>query len=79
MEKNKPGRAYFYRGVSILMAAGIAGLLLIKEVFWAEVWGLTLFGIGRLVAGSYKSDGLRYRRVVCARILIKYFLLLQEI
>ena len=56
MEKNKPGRAYFYRGVSILMAAGITGLLLVKEVFWAEVWGLTLFGIGWLVAGSYKSE-----------------------
>lgn len=56
MKKDKPGRAYFYRGISISMAVGILFFLLIKEVFWAEVWGLTLFGIGWLVAGSYKSD-----------------------
>jgi hypothetical protein len=63
MNKGKTGRAYFYRGVSVLMVVGIAGLFLIGSVlkfedtvFWVEVWGLTLFGLGWLVAGSYRSD-----------------------
>jgi hypothetical protein len=64
MKKGKSGRAYFYRVVSILMAVGIAGILLIGKVvfdwrdtiFWVEVWGLTLFGLGWLVAGSYKNN-----------------------
>ena len=45
------------------MVVGIAGLFLIGKVleredtiFWVEVWGLTLFGLGWLVAGSYRSD-----------------------
>lgn len=25
-------------------------------VLWIEIWGLTLFGIGWLIAGSYKTD-----------------------
>ncbi len=60
--KGKPGRANFYRIVSILMVVGIVGLFLLGEIlklddmlFWIEVWGLSLFGIGWLVAGSYKS------------------------
>jgi len=63
MKKGKTGRSYFYRGVSILMVVGIAGLFLMGKVlgredtiFWVEVWGLTLFGLGWLVAGSYRSD-----------------------
>jgi len=57
MKKGKPHRAYFYRTVSILMGGGIIGLSLISDtVFWVEVWGLTLFGLGWLVAGSYKSE-----------------------
>lgn len=60
--KGKPGRAYFYRSVSILMGVGIAAILIVGNVlklndtiFWVEVWGLTLFGLGWLVAGSYKT------------------------
>ncbi len=63
MGKGKSSRAYFYRGVSILMVVGIVGMPLVGKVFelndtifWVEVWELTLFGIGWLVAGSYKTD-----------------------
>jgi hypothetical protein len=63
MKKGKPKRAIFYRTVSVLMGSGIVGLLVIGNVlklndtiFWVEVWGLTLFGIGWLVAGSYRTD-----------------------
>ena len=63
MKKGKPARAYFYRGVSIFMWAGIIALLVIGKIikltdtiFWAEAWGLTLFGIGWLAAGIYRSD-----------------------
>ncbi len=60
--KGKICRANFYRGVSVLMVVGIVVLYLIgKElkwndtIFWIEAWGLTLFGIGWLAAGLYKS------------------------
>ena len=63
MQKGKPGRAYFYRGVSILMGAGIVAIYLIGKIldlrdttFWVEYWGLSLFGLGWLVAGSYKTE-----------------------
>ena len=63
MKKSRPGRAYFYRGVSISIGAGIIGILVIGKlfkltdtIFWVESWGLTLFGIGWLAAGIYRSD-----------------------
>ena len=63
MEKNKPVRAYFYRAIGALMIAGIVvglvvGLLGKQEaiLFWVETWLLLLFGIGWLVAGSYRRD-----------------------
>ncbi len=55
MEKGIPHRAYFYRAICIAMVAGIVGLLLADALFWAEAWGLSLFGLGWLVAGSYKT------------------------
>ena len=62
-DKGKHNRAKFYRGVSVLMGAGIVSLFVIGKVFmlndmtfWVDAWGLTLFGLGWLVAGSYKSD-----------------------
>lgn len=62
-DKGKHNRAKFYRGVSVLMGVGIVGLFVIGKVlklddttFWVEAWGLTLFGLGWLVAGSYKSE-----------------------
>ena len=61
--KGKTGRAYFYRTVSILMLLGIIAIFIIGKiadfeytVLLVEVWGLTLFGIGWLVAGSYKTE-----------------------
>lgn len=63
LSKGKRGRAYFYRLVAILMAAGICllfaiGYLLAWEnrVLYVEVWGLSLFGIGWLAAGTYKTE-----------------------
>ena len=61
--KGRPGRAMFYRSVSILMGTGIVVIYLIGEIlklsdttFWIEFWGLSLFGLGWLVAGSYKTE-----------------------
>ncbi len=61
--KGKPGRAYLYRGISILMGGGMIGIYLLGEIieiddtfFWVEYWGLTLFGIGWIAAGSYKTE-----------------------
>lgn len=63
MSKGKSGRAYFYRAISVLMLVGILSIFVFGKIFeWeytvllVEVWGLTLFGIGWLVAGSYKTD-----------------------
>jgi len=60
--KGRPGRALFYRSISILMGTGIVVIYLIGTIFelsdttfWVEFWGLSLFGLGWLVAGSYKS------------------------
>lgn len=65
MGKGKPRRAYFYRTDSVFMAVGIIGLFvygqitnLSKMILFIEIWGLTLFGIGWLVAGSYKTEKL---------------------
>ena len=55
-QKGKPGRAAFYRATGIAMILGIAVLMLAGWVFWAEAWGLTLFGIGWFVAGTYKHE-----------------------
>ncbi|NRB39778.1 MAG: DUF998 domain-containing protein [Pseudomonadales bacterium] len=63
MKKGKAVRAYFYRVLAALMVIGIITLSIIGKVtdwdstvFWIEVWGLTLFGVGWLVAGSYKAE-----------------------
>ncbi|MDC7234291.1 MAG: hypothetical protein PQJ58_13750 [Spirochaetales bacterium] len=60
-EKNKPVRSFTYRAISILMAVGILSIFVIGKIFeldktilYIEIWGLTLFGLGWLVAGSYK-------------------------
>ncbi|MDX1811986.1 MAG: hypothetical protein R3240_08570 [Gammaproteobacteria bacterium] len=65
MAKGKAGRAYFYRTVSVLMATGIIVLGIYGRMTHSsnttlliEIWGLSLFGIGWLVAGSYKTDPL---------------------
>lgn len=63
LRKNKRSRAYFYRLVAILMALGIGALFVIgrmlgwdNTVWYVEVWGLSLFGIGWLAAGTYKTE-----------------------
>jgi hypothetical protein len=63
MGKKKKGRSYFYRSVSISMAAGILLIVIIgritdysKTILIAEIWGLTLFGAGWLAAGSYRTE-----------------------
>ena len=63
MKKKKPGRALTYRIISVLMIVGIIVLFLIGKFFQlnntvllVEIWGLTLFGIGWFVAGSYKTE-----------------------
>lgn len=65
LEKGKAGRAKFYRAMSILMAVSIPAIPLIGWLFsitnwffWLEAWELTLFGVGWLVAGSYKSENI---------------------
>lgn len=61
--KGKHGRAMFYRVVSVLMGGGIVVGYVVGSylefkaaTFWIELWGLTLFGIGWLVAGTYRSE-----------------------
>jgi hypothetical protein len=63
LRKGKRGRAYFYRAVALLMAGGIMALLGLghtlgwnNTVLYVEVWGLSLFGIGWLAAGTYKTE-----------------------
>ncbi len=65
MGKGRPRRAYFYRTDSVLMAVGIIVLFVYGKItnissmiLLIEIWGLTLFGIGWLVAGSYKTEKL---------------------
>lgn len=64
-EKGKAGRSGFYRAISILMGGGILVIYLVGSlleidniVFWVEIWGLSFFGVGWLVAGSYRSEVL---------------------
>ena len=61
--KGKDGRSNFYWFVSLLMLIGMPVLYYIGEtnnwydsLFWVELFGLVLFGIGWFVAGTYKSD-----------------------
>ena len=61
--KSKPVRALFYRCISILMGVGIVVLFAFGNIMGLETtillvewWGLTLFGIGWLTAGAYKSE-----------------------
>ncbi|NBC65929.1 MAG: hypothetical protein GVY07_09785 [Bacteroidetes bacterium] len=63
MKKGKTGRSYRYRSISVLMVFGILSIFIYGRetemenmVLWIEIWGLTLFGIGWLIAGSYKTD-----------------------
>lgn len=62
MRKEKKFRAYLYRAISVLMAVGIVGFILAgnylglkNHIFILECWGLSLFGLGWLIAGSYKT------------------------
>lgn len=60
--KGSTQRAKIYRAIAIAMGAGIIGLSVYGQIvgrdltLWTEVWGLTLFGAGWLLAGSYKSN-----------------------
>lgn len=61
--KGKLIRSKFYLAVSLLMLIGMPVLYFIGNklkwedtIYWVEVMGLVLFGIGWLVAGSYKTD-----------------------
>ncbi len=54
--KKKPTRAIIYRSIAVLMVLGIVGFLLLGNHFYAEVWGLSFFGLGWFVAGCYKND-----------------------
>ncbi|BDX08471.1 hypothetical protein [Planctobacterium marinum] len=63
MAKGKSVRAWIYRSIAISMATGIILLQIIGSLaewqnttLWVEIWGLTLFGIGWLVAGAYKTE-----------------------
>jgi len=63
MRKGKRSRSYFYRPISGLMLGGILAIGILGFVFsWdnttlvVEIWRLTLFGIGWLVAGLYKTE-----------------------
>lgn len=63
MRKGKQGRAYLYRAISVAMAAGMAVIGGLGYAFeWSntillvEIWGLTFFGAGWLLAGMYKTE-----------------------
>lgn len=62
-QKGKRGRSNLYRAISIAMAVGIVALLVVgsalswtNTVLLVELWGLTLFGLGWLTAGAYRTD-----------------------
>ncbi|PCI76305.1 MAG: hypothetical protein COB20_11010 [SAR86 cluster bacterium] len=62
-KKGKKNRANLYRLICVLMVVGIVVLFLIGNsfdfndtLFWVEFWGLSWFGCGWLLAGSYKSE-----------------------
>ncbi len=64
--KGRIRRAWTYRIISILMVAGMVGIFLIgsmtgyfRTMLLVEIWGLTLFGIGWLIAGAYKSESIK--------------------
>jgi len=60
--KGKIGRSRFYTIISLCMLFGmpltyfVAVLFKFEPIYWVEVVGLILFGIGWIVAGSYKKD-----------------------
>ena len=60
--KGKIGRSNFYLGISLGMLIVMPSVYFIgrkapyQEIYWVEVIGLILFGIGWLVAGSYKDE-----------------------
>ncbi len=63
MRKGKQGRAYLYRGISVAMVLGMLvigglGYLLAwsNTILLVEIWGLTFFGAGWLLAGMYKTE-----------------------
>lgn len=61
--KNRPTRALLYRALAILMISGMPiiyyWVAVVKSqsdaLYWIEVWGLTAFGVGWFIAGSYKN------------------------
>ena len=63
-DKGKSERAKVYRCVAVLMGGGIAiglivGHYILKAetyLFWVEFWALSLFGIGWLIAGFYRTE-----------------------
>ena len=63
LSKGKSERANYYRVIAIAMGLGILLMFAIGKLtgwatylFWIEVYGLTLFGIGWLLAGMYKTE-----------------------
>lgn len=62
-KKGKRGRARTYRAISLLMVGGIVVLFALgkrydleKVTLYIETWALTLFGIGWLLAGCYRTN-----------------------
>lgn len=59
--KNRPGRALAYKTIAVLMIAGMIlvglavkfGLQRDDAILWVEVWGLSFFSFGWVLAGIY--------------------------
>ncbi len=67
LKKRKYKRSYAYRVISVSMVLGILVLYVYGSItdmnnmiLFIEIWGLTLFGIGWLIAGTYKEDTQQY-------------------
>lgn len=61
--KGKLNRSRTYRGIAIVMATGIILLSVMgatlewnNTTLWVEIWALSFFGAGWLLAGAYKTD-----------------------
>jgi hypothetical protein len=61
--KGETFRAYTYRAIGILMVVGILVIMILGSIFsWTnkillvEIWELELFGIGWLIAGTYRNE-----------------------
>lgn len=62
-KKNKHLRAKVYLVLNALMICGMGIVYLVVEsinrddsIFWVEAWGLSFFGMGWFVAGTYRSE-----------------------